>query len=50
MPRGGRRSGAGRPRGRWNKRTVEEAKRVGPVCKRALNVCDARTFSSLRLE
>ena len=41
MPRGGARPGAGRPRGAWSKRTVEDMRRVGPMGERALAVLTA---------
>jgi hypothetical protein len=41
MPRGGARPGAGRPRGVWSKRTVEDMRHVGPMGERALAVLTA---------
>jgi hypothetical protein len=41
MPRGGARPGAGRPRGAWSKRRVEDMRRVGPMGERALAVLTA---------
>jgi hypothetical protein len=38
MPRGGRRPGTGRKPGILNRRTIEEARRVGPVGERAIGV------------
>jgi hypothetical protein len=41
MPRGAARPGAGRPRGAWSKRTVEDMRHVGPMGERALAVLTA---------